>query len=310
MANSGVEVRSLTAGDVEGTARAAGKVGWPDKERQISFFHKHPNGVGFVAETMGEIVGASFGVENGAVGWLGLIFALPGLRGHGLGTSLTHAVMVSLEEPGCRTLLLVATDMGQPLYERLGFEVETNYHGFVGPGDTPEIGGFHPISSENLREVHRLDRRVTGEDRSRLLESMRSGWVLIGEDNAARAYHMAAPWGGGPVIASDSEAGVFTVELRRAVAGPEGLVRVWLTEENVPGREYMEEIGFEEIRVSPRMVRGERVEWKPEDCGESSVWQRDRHRRSDRPSGIEGNQEANCGRLCFARCPSLSPRPP
>lgn len=256
--------RPVNAADVEGAVRAMGEVGWGDQRRQTSFFEKHPDCVGFVAESEGRIVGASFGSANGAVGWLGLILVSPGFRGRGLGEALTRSVMGSLEGRGCRSLVLVATPMGRPLYEKLGFEVETNYHGFAGPGNASEVEGFRRVSSGNFEEVLRLDRRVMGEDRARLLEAMPRGWMFAGENGEARAHHFAAPWGGGPAVAADFEAGKKSVDLRRSIAGPEGLVRVWLAEENVRGREYMDEIGFEEFRVSPRMVWGERVEWAPE----------------------------------------------
>ncbi len=262
MANS--RIRSITAGDIEGVVHAASEVGWPSQRRQISFFQKRPDCVGFVAESGGRIIGASFGVKNGDVGWLGLILVSPEFRGLGIGSSLTRAVMSRLEERGCRTLALVATPMGKPLYERLGFEVETDYHGFSGPGNISEVKGFRAISSEDFSKILHLDRRVTGEDRARLLEGMKPGWMLAAKNGEARAYHLRAPWGGGPAIASDFEAGKRIVDLQRSAAGPEGSVRVWLADENIRGREYMEEIGFEEFRVSPRMVRGERVEWRPE----------------------------------------------
>lgn len=259
-----IRVRPIAAGDAESVVHAASGVGWGDQRRQIAFFEERSNCVGFVAEDGGSIVGASFGVENGAVGWLGLIFASAKFRGRGVGEALTRIVMDYLEERGCRALILVATPMGKPLYEKLGFEVETNYHGFVGPGHALEIEGFRRVSSGNFEETLRLDRRVTGEDRSRLLEAMPRGWIFAGEVGEFRAHHFVAPWGGGPAIASDFEAGKMVVDFQRSLAGPDGSVRVWLTEENLRGRKYMEEIGFEEFRVSPRMVRGERVEWEPE----------------------------------------------
>ncbi len=265
MADSRTELRPITARDVQRAVRAAAEVGWGDQKRQISFFEKHPDCVGFVAEDGGNIVGASFGAANGRVGWLGLIFVSPKFRGFGVGSDLTRAAMDGLESLGCRSLVLVATEMGRPLYETLGFGVETNYHGFAGPGNaSDDTGGFRRVSSENFEDVLRLDRHITGEDRARLLEAMPRGWMLANEDGEVRAHHFTAPWGGGPAIASDFEAGKRIMDLRRSLAGPEDSARVWLTDENIRGRAYMDEIGFGEFRVSPRMAWGERVEWEPE----------------------------------------------
>ena len=108
---------------------------------------------------------------NGPVGWIGTIWVAPAARRTGLGRALTEATIEAAESAGCRTLVLVATAEGRPLYERLGFRVATEYRileasGLGGDagrgGDTgrgAEAGrGAMPPGSFTLRGSKRLVR--------------------------------------------------------------------------------------------------------------------------------------------------------
>src|SRR5664280_1789552 len=80
------------------------------------------------------IVGTGVPTVSGRVGWVGTIWVAPALRGRGLGRALTEAVIEQLEDSGCWTLVLVATEAGRPVYERLGFEILTHDHALVASG--------------------------------------------------------------------------------------------------------------------------------------------------------------------------------
>jgi len=224
----------MAAADVPSVARAAAEAGWPGKERQFAFFVRHPDGHAVVARLEEEVVGAACGFAHGGArggaggrsGWLGLIFVSDERRGLGLGTALTRAVVERLKGAGCRTLLLVATEIGLPLYKRLGFEVETTYHGFEARGlaHAPPGEGLRTASSKDLPAVLALDRRATGEDRSRLLEAFPAAWLQTGREGELRGYHLPVPWGGGPTVARDAEAGLALLEHQRRRPGRHGEV--------------------------------------------------------------------------------------
>jgi GNAT superfamily N-acetyltransferase len=50
-----------------------------------------------------------------------LVATLPQARGHGLATELMKRALVDARASGCSTTTLVATKMGEPIYERLGY---------------------------------------------------------------------------------------------------------------------------------------------------------------------------------------------
>ena len=265
-----VKIRSMNANDIPASARIGTEVGWPRHARRFEFFVRHPFCEALVAESGGEVAGVGFGTRNGAAGWLGLICVSPEYQGKGMGGALTSRVSELLQRRGCRTLVLTATEMGRPIYEKLDFSVETFYRGYAGPGikSSPLHPGLRRMTPEDLPAVCELDLRCTGEDRSHLLRATGgSGWMMAGEGGSVSGYHAPAPWGDGPVIASDAETGRALVHLVRTLAGSGGTAKFWLTDESEEGREHMREIGFQEKRRLPRMVRGAQISWRPE-----SLW--------------------------------------
>lgn len=259
----------MTAGDATAAASVGTEVGWPGRERRFEFYVRHPLCEAVAAEVGGEVAGVGFGTRNGTAGWIGLICVRPRYQGRGIGHLLTDLVAERLTNLGCRTLVLTATQMGRPLYEKMGFETETFYHGLSGPGLDPEPlpRGTRRMRPVDLEDVCDLDLRVTGEDRSHLLRALGgAGWVLD-EDGEIHGYHLPVPWGGGPVRVGEHGSGQALARLVRILAGPDATVRFWLASENKKGMEHMEETGFKEVSRLPRMVRGGPLSWRP-----GSLW--------------------------------------
>lgn len=51
-------------------------------------------------------------------------------RRRGIGEAMTRAVLRAGREAGCRVAVLQSSEMGRPLYERMGFETVVTYHHF------------------------------------------------------------------------------------------------------------------------------------------------------------------------------------
>jgi len=134
---SGTTVRPMLRDDVVAAADAVRRGDWGDREAFFRFAAAHSNCRPILAERDGEIVGTGVATVSGRVGWVGTIWVAPALRGRGLGRAITEAVIDELEGSGCRTLVLVATDAGRRVYERLGFEILTHDHALVAPAITP-----------------------------------------------------------------------------------------------------------------------------------------------------------------------------
>jgi GNAT superfamily N-acetyltransferase len=113
----------MTAADVDEATDALLRGDWGDRRTFFAFAVAHPACDAIVAVDGDRIVGTGVGTRSGPVGWVGTVFVEAERRGAGLGTALTERICDGLEAAGCRTLALVATEQGRPLYERLRFEV-------------------------------------------------------------------------------------------------------------------------------------------------------------------------------------------
>jgi GNAT superfamily N-acetyltransferase len=222
-----------------------------------------------VAEADGEIVGTGVGTANGPVGWIGTIFIAPDRRGQGLGGAITQEIIDRLESLGCRSFVLVATSEGRRLYERMGFEVQTQYRILQAIGLPPvdQEDGVRPFEAADLPAVEQLDREGTGEDRAHAIHRLADSEttrVATGETGSVDGFVIRAPWGGGATIARSADAALRILTARRRAAGPEGRVRVGLLDENEDGLGRLTEVGLRLMWSAPRMVRGDAVAWHPE----------------------------------------------
>jgi GNAT superfamily N-acetyltransferase len=237
-------------------ARLAGVVG---------FAKARLDGEVVVAESGGELVGVAAGAVFGGTGWVGGVAVVPAARRIGLGGALTEAIVEFLEGHGVATVLLHATALGRPVYERLGFVPETAYLTLSGPTRPRPPGGppVRPGRSADLGAVLALDLAATGEDRRRLLTALwPTGGLVATGDGRPLGYHLASPWRpGGAAIAADPEAGLALLDAIRAVPGDE--VAISVPAANPAAVQFLEAAGFSERYRTIRMHRGPRVSWDP-----------------------------------------------
>jgi GNAT superfamily N-acetyltransferase len=237
-------------------ARLAGVVG---------FARARLDGEVVVAEAGGELVGVAAGAVFTGTGWVGGVAVVPGHRRAGLGGALTEAIVEFLEGRGVTTVLLHATALGRPVYERLGFVPEAAYLTLTGPTRPPSPGdpSLRAGRQSDLETVLALDLAATGEDRRRLLTALwPTGGLVAAGDGRLLGYHLASPWRpGGAVIATDPEAGLVLLDAVRVAPGDE--VGISVPAANTPAVQSLESAGFSERYRTVRMHRGPRVPWNP-----------------------------------------------
>jgi predicted N-acetyltransferase YhbS len=275
------EIRDMTATDIDCVGESTSAGGFSDRSTffrmAVSLGDSHP----IVAVNEGRIVGTGVGAIHGSVGWIGVVFVVPELRGRGLGRAITEAICDGLEGAGCRSLVLVATEMGRPVYDRLGFREQSLYHMFSGdPTPTrprPPAGTVvRQIRPGDIETVADLDRRATGENRAPLIRAFAgSGWLLEEEpagpdpDGARagtvlRGFLLPTTRGNAAVIAARPDDAACLLDLHRHLT-PEGN-RAWagLPTENEAGRQMLAQRGWYLRKTFPRMIRGEEPDWLPE----------------------------------------------
>src|SRR5215208_2981167 len=265
-------VRPMTPDGVTPAAEMVLRGDWGDRRAFFEWATRHPQAHPFVADSAGAVIGTAVGTANGHAGWLGAVFVDAEHRGRGVGRAVTDEAVRSLEGDGCSSLILVATSAGRPLYERMGFRLDTAYQTIEADGLAMAVvdGDGEPLvdwKPTELEEMAALDRDATGEDRAHLLRAFAtpaSARVLRGRSGTVDGFVVRAPWGGGATVARTPDDATRILQARRALAGANKRVRAGILEPNIGALAWLEPLGWRPVWRAPRLIRGEPLEWRPE----------------------------------------------
>ena len=262
-------IRPMTAADIGPAGAMIIAGGWGDRTVFFEWAVDHPSCHPFLAEIDGRTVGTGVATANGPVGWVGTIFVTPDERGRGIGAALTRTVNEDLERRGCRTLVLIATEEGRPVYERQGFNVQTRYVRFAAPiGPPAEVDArVRPFDPADLAGIIALDRAATGEDRSAILASFaepQTSRIATRSDGVVGGFLVRSPWGGKALIAPDPDDALRLLEWRRQRAAADRRIEMALLEDNRQGHDRLVGAGWVERPGGTRMIRGAPLTWRPE----------------------------------------------
>jgi GNAT superfamily N-acetyltransferase len=220
----------------------------------------------------GRVAATAVATRYANTGWIGHVFTRLDARGQGLGTRMTSVALDVLRRAGCPTILLAATDLGRPIYERMGFQVESHYHEMRGTAlpRTAALAPYRPLLPSDRAALAALDDQVSGDDRGSTLTRFQDfAWGLFWNGTLAGSA-VSLPWGGAWAAllpeATKAEADAFVRLLRTAGSiGPE--VVLYPPDENRLALDLLRDSGFEHLRTVPRMVLGKRSNWQP-----SALW--------------------------------------
>ena len=269
-----MQIRAMTEADIEATVALMVAGGWGERRPFMELALAAPSCKPLVGTVDGRVVATGLATVNGDAGWVGSIFVDPALRGQGLGRAMTEEVCRRLEAAGCETLALIASELGRPIYERMGFRIDGWYQVHrAAPLPTPPVpppgARLRPMLPADLERVSALDRRATGEDRSVLLGSLVDrGWVLENEDGGAdgrlRGFLVAIKTDSGALVAPDpADALVLLDQLRFLGSDRTEFVRATVLDVHVPGRRLLAGAGWEFGFQVPRMLRGPAIVLDP-----------------------------------------------
>ena len=264
-------LRPMTSADIDPAVTAILADDWGDRRAWFEFTVRNDACHPFVADVEGEVVGTGVATVNGPVAWVGTIWVSRDHRRRGLGSALTDAVVDVATAQGAKTLLLVATDRGRPLYERSGFEVQTWYRTFEAPG--LGVGGpgtsaaIRPFRATDIEAITALDRVATGEDRRVVLDELATPTgtrVLEVDGGDVGGFVIRAPWGGGATVAPTLDDALAIVAARRRASPPDKRARCGIVLENEAGADALERAGWTEAWRAPRLIRGAPLTWHPD----------------------------------------------
>lgn len=139
-------------------------------------------------------VRASFSVARYGekVAWIGMILVDVAYRGGGLGKATFQAALQSARSSAYEVIGLDATEMGEPIYRKYGFETIGSIVRWGGALPAAETARpLIQIAGKITPEILDLDRRFSGVDRSLLLRDLVSAGATLlaaGESDRPTAY--------------------------------------------------------------------------------------------------------------------------
>lgn len=199
MTVSQITLETMTADHLDGAVVLSRQAGWPHRRDDWALVLALSKGV--VALKEGLVVGTAMATPFGDdVATINMVIVDEGMRGRGLGGKLMYAALAAFEG---RVSMLIATQDGLPLYEKLGFvacgEI-VQHQGLALKVDMPN--NVQWALAENFQRLVALDRMALGHDRTPLMQLLQdqAKFAVIRDDQRVEAFAAIRDFGRGLVI--------------------------------------------------------------------------------------------------------------
>lgn len=239
-------------------------VSWRHRPEDWQLLHRL--GGGFVAEGERGVIGTALWWPHGDDhASLGMVIVSPQAQGRGIGRELMNRLLDAIGE---RNILLHATAAGQPLYERLDFEVIGKVHQYQGMVASRAPVAPPPGTRLRVAEVGDADRlaelasRAAGMPRTQVVNELlriAAGVVIEDANGNPVGFSILRSFGQGdvigPVVAPDAEhARALLSHLAATRTG--AFVRIDMSDEHGLDS-LLSELGLAHVDTPIAMVRGE-----------------------------------------------------
>jgi len=245
-----VEVRPLTTADVDAAMLLSREAGWnqtgEDWLRMFALSSQGCFGIDCDERLVATATTYCYGDE---LAWIGMVLTAADYRGRGLARATMQAALDFARARQVAWIKLDATDMGRPLYEKLGFVAEYAVERWLRQA-SPAAGAPVDACSPNLA----LDRAAFGAGRAALLAALAPiESASIGADAFAmgRSGTKAAYFG--PCVSRSAEHAAKLLDWFLARHAAENVF--WdIVEPNPAARKLAEARGFAPVRRLTRMA--------------------------------------------------------
>jgi GNAT superfamily N-acetyltransferase len=212
-------------------------------------------------EDDGKLIGIGTGIVHENIAWLGHIIVHKEHRNQGLGSKITQTLVEQMQAKGCESIFLIATDLGAPVYEKLGFETQTTYEFYKELRFEPkelEPQNIIPYHTQYREALAQVDFEISGEKRMFHLEPFLNEASLFLKDGNLGGYYLPK-LGDGMINAILQEAGIELMKHRFKEFDYTSFPK-----NNQVAKDILNHFGFTSFREAKRMHFGLNQSWKPE----------------------------------------------
>jgi ribosomal protein S18 acetylase RimI-like enzyme len=217
----------------------------------------------FGAYQNGMLVGMVGAIIYPTFAHVGLMAVHSEFQQQGIGLALMEHLLTWLDEKNISPVLLDASEMGQFLYEKLGFVAYERVYVLQRHRDSPvskQFSQVFPINKSDLAALAEIDVEYFGSKRSSVLQALletypERGFLLRDEQGQIKGYLFAQEKRIGPWVMqerTDAEP-LLKAALSLSFSEP---VSVVVPEVNIDSISLLKRYGFEIRRVNRRMAIG------------------------------------------------------
>lgn len=257
--NSELVIRELRRSEIPKLKNFAPE-DWHFEFDKFLFQHFGKNYFQAIVITKGdEIVATANALMYGDIGWAANIIVSPCYQGHGLGYKITQHLF-ELMSKRVKSILLIATKMGEGLYKKFGFKIIESYS--ISEYKKIELitsKNIIPFENKYLASIFHLDFEATGEKRQDLIKPfLQNTWLYISANGIPEGFYIQG-FGDGTIIASNENAGKLLIEFKHSMAA----LRTVVPSSNTIAIDHLKKQGIEIKSHINRMSLGKDVNWKP-----------------------------------------------
>lgn len=258
------ELVELNASDTRGLVDLSASVGWDYDEEEVGTLFSSSHKIFGHKNRDGKLVSSAAIIPyDHKLAWIGMVIVHSNYRGLGLGKDVMQKCMECARD---RSILLIATADGQPLYEKLGFTVVDSVHKYLcdkyAPPKLAKISGIsiEAFKEEQLEDVIELDGAAFGEKRSIFLRNRikQSHQCLVVKDENSRIIGFGLSVLGpmnltlGPVVAQNTRMAELIID--SLACDHMGKLRVDVPSGKESLMAFLERRGFVKVNNPPVMA--------------------------------------------------------
>lgn len=183
--------------------------GWDNILPKINFYIEADHCFPIKVVYERKMIGIGSIIVHHDTAWLGHIIVSEKERGSGIGKIITERLIEIAECKQCKTIHLIATDLGAPVYEKVGFLTKTEYLFFKNIKIENLLINFESIcnySTQYKSAIFEIDRYCSKEDRICELENHLEGSFVYKNNDTIEGFYLPT-LGEGLIIANNAQAG-------------------------------------------------------------------------------------------------------
>lgn len=234
--------------------------GWSDISPYFKFYLSSPLCYPIKIEIDYKVVAIGCCIIHDDVAWFGHIIVHPAYRNRGLGKMITENLIKISENNNCSTVYLIATDLGEPVYQKVGFEVETEYIVYEGVKIDEDIDSSEfiiPYQDDFIDAIKAMDFNVSGENRFYHLKEYLGSALIYQKSGKIVGYYLPN-WQEGLIIANDKDAGIAFMKMKLKRDG-----KISFPKENLIAQQFLSGLDIVKTKFIKRMRLGEERFWQP-----------------------------------------------